>query len=382
MTEPTMLAGRDAGPGHPPAPAAAPAARPGGPAAPRGRRARPGRAALLFAGLAVALVAAVLVSAMVGQLPISPAEVWNSILRATGLSTAPEATPNADAALWTIRFPRIAMGLLVGAALAVAGAVMQAVFANPLAEPGVVGVSSGAALGAAVAIVFGLTAWGDWATALLAFVAGVATTAIVYLTSRASGRTEVVTLVLTGIAVNAFAGGALAMLMFLGDSGSREEIVFWQLGSLNGARWQEVWVMVPLVAIGLVASFAMARTFDLFSLGERGARHLGVDVERTRAISIVVVAVLTCAAVAFAGIISFVGLIVPHLMRMVIGPAHRGLLVASALGGALLLVVADLVARTAVPMADLPIGVLTSLVGGPFFFWLLRRTRRRAGGWG
>ncbi|WP_394553321.1 FecCD family ABC transporter permease [Agromyces sp. MMS24-JH15] len=341
-----------------------------------------GRTALLLAALGVVLVAAVVASATAGQLAIPPRDVLASFLRALGLSDAPESVPNADAALWTIRFPRIALGLLVGAALAVAGAVMQSVFSNPLAEPGVVGVSAGAALGAALAIVLGLTTVGDWTVAVFAFGAGIATTAVVYLASRASGRTEVVTLVLTGIAVNAFAGGALALLMFLGDQGSREEIVFWQLGSLNGARWPEVGVALPLVVAGGAVSFVLARRLDLFSLGERGARHLGVDVERTRVIAIVAVAVLTCAAVAFAGIISFVGLIVPHLMRMVIGPAHRGLLAASALGGALLLVVADLVARTAVPMADLPIGVLTALVGGPFFFWLLRRTRRRAGGWG
>jgi iron complex transport system permease protein len=339
------------------------------------------RRVILFTALSVALVAFALVSAGMGQLQIAPAEVWNSLLRGLGLSDAPAAAPHVDSALWSIRFPRIMAAILIGAALAVAGTMMQAVFANPLAEPGVVGVSSGAALGAAVTIVFGLTATSDWVTAGASFLAGLATTMVVYLSSRAGGRTEVVTLVLTGIAVNAFAAGGLALLTFLGDTSSREEIVFWQLGSLNGSRWQEIGVIAPLVIVSLVVAFVLARRLDLFSLGERGARHLGVDVERVRIISIVVVAVLTCAAVAFAGIISFVGLIVPHLMRMVIGPAHRGLIAASALGGALLLLVADLVARTAVPMADLPIGMLTSLVGGPFFFWLLRRQRRNAGGW-
>lgn len=340
------------------------------------------RRGILIAGLSMALVVAIVWSAGSGQLQIPPGEVWAGLLRALGLSNAPEAVPNADSALWTIRFPRIAMAILIGGALAVAGTVMQAVFANPLAEPGVVGVSSGAALGAAASIVLGWTAYGEWATAGAAFAAGLATTLIVYFASRAGGRTEVVTLVLTGIAINAFAQGALALFTFLGDTQSREEIVFWQLGSLNGARWNEVAVMLPLVAVGVAISLVLARRLDLFSLGERGARHLGVHVERVRIVSIVVVAVLTCAAVAFAGIIAFVGLIVPHLMRMVIGPAHRPLLVAGGLGGALLLVLADLFARTAVPMADLPIGMLTSLVGGPFFFWLLRRTRKRSGGWG
>lgn len=349
---------------------------------PRGRLGLPARRALLFAGLSVALVVAAVVAAGTGQLAIPPAEILASVLRALGLSDAPETVPNADSALWGIRLPRVAMAILIGAALAVAGTVMQAIFANPLAEPGVVGVSSGAALGAASAIVFGWTAAGDWVTASAAFAAGLLTTLLVYVTSRAGGRTEVVTLLLTGIAINAFAGGALAFLTFLGDSGSREEIVFWQLGSLNGARWSEVAVMLPLIAVAGTGALLLGRTLDLFSLGERGARHLGVRVEAVRIASIVIVAVLVCSAVSFAGIIGFVGLIVPHLMRMAIGPAHRPLLVASALGGALLLLLADLAARTLVPMAELPIGMLTSLIGGPFFFWLLLRTRRRSGGWG
>ncbi|GAA2445488.1 iron ABC transporter permease [Agromyces soli] len=351
-------------------------------APPSGRVTLRTRRTLLFTGLALGLVVAAVVAAGTGQLAIPPGEVWASILRGLGLSNAPETVPNADSALWNIRFPRVAMAVLIGAALAVAGTVMQAIFANPLAEPGVVGVSSGAALGAASAIVFGWTAAGDLVTAGAAFVAGLLTTLLVYFTSRAGGRTEVVTLLLTGIAINAFAGGALAFLTFLGDSGSREEIVFWQLGSLNGARWQEVAVMLPLIAVAITGALLLGRTLDLFSLGERGARHLGVRVEAVRITSIVLVAILVCSAVAFAGIIGFVGLIVPHLMRMAIGPAHRPLLIASALGGALLLLLADLAARTLVPMAELPIGMLTSLIGGPFFFWLLLRTRRRSGGWG
>lgn len=340
------------------------------------------RRAILFTALSAALIAVCLISAGSGQLTIAPGEVVDSILRALGIDVGPPVNATSDTALWTIRFPRIVLALLIGAALAASGTLMQAVFSNPLAEPSVVGVSSGAALGAATAIVFGWTFLGEWSVALAAFIAGLATTLFVYFASRTRGKTEVVTLVLTGIAINAFAGAALALLTFLGDSASREQIIFWQLGSLNGARWQQVAIIAPLVLIGLIVAFGLARTLDLFSLGERGARHLGVNVELVRIIVIVIVAVLVSAAVAFAGIIAFVGLVVPHLMRMVLGPAHRPLLIASVLGGALLMASADLVARTAVPMADLPIGMLTSLVGGPFFFWLLRRTRRRSGGWG
>ncbi|MDM4763940.1 iron ABC transporter permease [Galbitalea sp. SE-J8] len=329
--------------------------------------------------LAAVLVAGVVASCTIGQLAISPADVARSLLNAVGIRA--HVDPIDDATLWAVRFPRTAMALVVGAALAVAGAVMQAVFANPLAEPGVVGVSSGAALGAAAAIVLGLTAAGEWTVALLAFAGGILATTVVYLTSRSSGRTEVVTLLLTGIAVNAFASAGLAFLLFAGTQSSREQVVFWQLGTIAGSRWPEVLVVAIVLAAGLAAALLMSRRLDLLALGERNARYLGVNVERLRVVAIVAVALLTGAAVAFCGIISFVGLVVPHVIRMAIGPSHRALIVASAIGGGALLVVADLIARTVVPAADLPIGMLTSLVGGPFFFALLWRQRRSSGGW-
>ncbi|HNM98752.1 MAG TPA: iron ABC transporter permease, partial [Marmoricola sp.] len=185
----------------------------------------------------------------------------------------------------------------------------------------------------------------------------------------------------TGIAVNAVASAGMAFVMFMADTQAREQIVFWTLGSLNGTRWLYVALAAPLCLIGCVGTFVLARQLDLLALGDRAARHVGVDVERLRLIAIVLVAILTAAAVSFCGIIGFVGLVVPHLIRILLGPAHRQLVLASALGGAVLLVAADWFARTAVPYADLPIGMLTALVGGPFFFWLLRKTRRTAGGW-
>nr|WP_197464360.1 iron ABC transporter permease [Microbacterium sp. TNHR37B] len=349
----------------------------------RPSRPRALRRGALIVGLAVALVALVLVSAGTGQLYVRPEEVLGALLRGLGIPVGPlPEHPQGYNALWTIRFPRVAMAVIIGAALAAAGLLMQAIFGNPLAEPGVVGVSSGAALGASAVIVFGWTFAGEWTIAFVAFATGLLATLIVYTMSRAGGRTEVVTLVLTGIAINAFTGAGLAFLTFLGDQQAREQIVFWQLGSLNGSRWQQVGIVLPLIVIGLVVAFAVTRSLDLLALGEKSARHLGVNVELLRIVVIVVTALLVGSAVAFAGIIAFVGLVVPHLMRMIIGPAHLPLLLTSVLGGAVLLLAADLVARTAVPMADLPIGMLTSIVGGPFFFWLLRRTRSKAGGWG
>src|SRR5690554_1837453 len=346
------------------------------------RRRRLARGATLAAVLTITLVVGVVLSAIAGQLPITPTEVIGSILQACGIQNgwAP-VDPIIESTLWVVRFPRLVMGLMVGAALAVAGAVMQAIFGNPLAEPGVVGVSSGAALGASVSIVLGLTVLGSWSTAAFAFAGGLLAVLLVYFVSRASGRTEVVTLLLTGIAINAFGGAGLALLLFVGDTASREQIIFWQLGSLNGSGWTEVLVVAVVAIGGLGVALLFARKYDLFSLGERAARHLGVNVEVLRVLSILLVALLTGAAVAFCGIIAFVGLVVPHIIRMAIGPAHRPLILASAVGGGVLMVFADLIARTMIPGPDLPIGMLTSLIGGPFFFFLLYRARKQSGGW-
>ncbi len=339
------------------------------------------RGLILSLALTGVLAAAVVVSAVTGQLAVTASDVVGTILGWLGINTAlaPE-DPVVQATLEVVRFPRIVMALAVGAALAVAGALMQAVFGNPLAEPGVVGVSAGAALGASTAIVFGISAGGG-GVALLAFLGGLLATLLVYAVARAGGRTEVVTLLLTGIAINAFAQAGLAFVLFLADTASREQIVFWQLGSLAGSVWSEVVIVLPVLVLGTIVAVMMAHRLDLLSLGERNARHLGVDVEQLRIIAIVLVALLTGVAVAFAGIIAFVGLVVPHIIRMALGPAHRGLLVASAVGGGALLAIADLLTRTLVVGADLPIGMLTALVGGPFFFALLYQQRRRSGGW-
>lgn len=336
----------------------------------------------VLAALGAGVLLAALISAGVGQMQISVPEILASVGHRLGLDWGSlPAHPHAESALWAIRFPRVLMAVIVGAALAAAGVLMQGVFGNPLAEPSVVGVSSGAAAFACTSIALGLSFLGPWTTVVAAFLGGLVATALVYFTARHGGRTEVVTLVLTGVAINAIAGAVIALMTFLGDTSAREEIIFWQLGSLNGTLWVNVAVAGPIALLGIALSFGMTRKLDLLSLGERPARHLGVNVELLRKQVIVVVAFLTSAAVSFAGIIGFVGLVIPHILRMALGPGHRMLLPASVLGGALLMLAADTTARTLVPNADLPIGMLTALVGGPFFFWLIRRTRRGAGGW-
>ncbi|MDH6698012.1 iron ABC transporter permease [Streptomyces sp. MAA16] len=348
------------------------------PAAPGERRRSTTR--LLTAGLLLALLALVPVAASMGAYPVPVTDVLASVqhrigLGGTGLDRV------AESVLWNVRFPRIVLALLVGASLGCAGALMQGVFGNPLAEPGVIGVSSGAAVGAVGAIAFGLTFLGNWTVTLFAFVSGLATALLVYTMSRSGGRTEVVTLILTGIAVNAFGGALIGLFLFFADTAAVNQITFWQLGSLSAATWPKVLAVLPCAAVGLAVAPLYSRRLDLLALGERPARHLGADVERLRIVLVLVIALLTAAAVSVSGIISFVGLVVPHLLRMAAGPGHRFLVPASALLGALVLLAADLTARTVAAPAELPLGVLTALLGSPFFFWLLRRTRRRQGGW-
>ncbi|WP_435280331.1 FecCD family ABC transporter permease [Streptomyces koelreuteriae] len=335
---------------------------------------------LLTAGLVAALLVLVPVAAGTGAYPVPVGDVLASVQHRLGLGGG-ELDRVAESVLWNVRFPRIVLALLVGASLGCAGALMQGVFGNPLAEPGVIGVSSGAAVGAVGAIALGVNVLGTWTVSVFAFVSGLATVLLVYAVSRSGGRTEVVTLILTGIAVNAFAGALIGLFLFFADTAAVNQIAFWQLGSLSQATWPKVLAVLPCAVLGLAVAPLYSRRLDLLSLGERPARHLGVEVERLRIVLVLVIALLTAAAVSVSGIIGFVGLVVPHLLRMLAGPGHRFLIPGSALLGALVLLAADLTARTVAAPAELPLGVLTALLGSPFFFWLLRRTRRRQGGW-
>ena len=341
----------------------------------------PRRAFWILAAMIVILVAVVVVSAGTGQVYIAPSEVLGSIAHHWGLEIGPlPSHPQGESALWVTRFPRIVLGLLVGVALGAAGCLLQGMLANPLAEPGIIGISSGAAVGACLMIVIGGTASNGWAVAGSAAVFGLLTTVAVYVLSMRDGASSTIMLVLTGIAVNAFALGIIAYLTYVASTAAREQIVFWQLGSLAGnVSWGQVQIVAPLVIAGLAGGLVLVRKLDLLALGEVQAAALGVNVEVVRRQVIVLVAILTAAAVSFTGIVMFVGLIVPHVMRLLVGPRHAVLLPASAIGGALVLAAADLAARTLTD-GELPLGMLTSLIGGPAFFILLRR-RNAGAGW-
>jgi len=286
----------------------------------------------------------------------------------------------AHAVFWNVRLPRVTLAIVVGASLAVAGVVMQGIFRNPLAEPATVGVSGGAAVGAVIAITLGLSRI-TLGVQVFAFIGGTLATAVVYGLSRVDGKTDIVTLILTGIAINALSGALIGLAVFVADDDQIRTVTFWSLGSLGLATWRAVAMVLPLAIIGIAMSTKFSRTLDLMSLGDRPAEHVGVPVERVRLQTIAIIGLLASSAVAATGIIAFVGLIVPHILRLAMGPKHRDLLWSSALLGAIVTLLADLAARTLLSPAELPLGVLTALIGAPFFLWLLRKMRTGESTW-
>lgn len=339
------------------------------------------RPAVLLPSLVVLLVIATLASIGIGAVRIAPEQTIAILLQHFGIHLDVEYTRQQDSIVWAIRLPRVVLAILVGSALAVSGAALQGMFRNPLADPGLIGVSSGAALGAVTSVALGFTFFGVATLPFFAFVGGVITSIAVYLMARHDGKTEIVTLVLTGIALNTVSGAMTGLLTYVADDQQLRAVVFWSLGSLGGATWTSVGASVPFVLLGLILLPRWGGALNLFVLGEREARHLGVDTERVRLELILVTALMTGAAVAVAGVVGFVGLIVPHLIRLVAGPNHRVVLPACALGGASLVLLADLAARTIASPAELPLGVITALLGGPFLLLMMLRTRRAQGGW-
>ncbi|MFD1704014.1 FecCD family ABC transporter permease [Methylopila henanensis] len=340
---------------------------------------------LTAAGLLLAV--AMIASLSVGPVTIGPArllDVAQAVLANGGREGLPPALARDATILADIRAPRTVIGALVGAAMALAGAVMQGVFRNPLADPGLVGVSSGAAFAAVAWIVLGESVahllpptLANLALPLAAFAGGLATTLLLARIASRDGRTEIAVMLLAGVALGALSAAGTGVLVFMARDDQLRAFLFWTLGSLGGATWLKITLALPfIVALGLAAPL-LARGLDAVALGERAAFHVGVDVERVKRIAVIGVAAAVAAAVASAGAIGFIGLAAPHLVRLAIGPGHRALLPASALLGAALLLLSDVAARTLAAPAELPIGVVTAAFGAPFFLWLLMRRRGR-----
>ncbi|MCK7662218.1 iron ABC transporter permease [Corynebacterium sp. CCM 9185] len=326
---------------------------------------------ILFIVLVLLLFGTMVFSVVVGQYTLKASDLPRLLAIGPGQDSIQQSV------LWNIRLPRLVLGIIVGAALGVAGALMQAVFANPLAEPSVIGVTSGAGVGAAVVIVFNWTWLGTSTVPAAAFVTAVITTVAVYQLARHDGQVHVLNLILTGIAVNAVCGAAISLLVYIAPATSREQIIFWQMGSLNGAQWKYVTVVLPIIAVGIFIALLLGGALDILALGDKAAGHIGVNVQTVRIAAIGASTLLTAGAVAYAGLIGFVGLIIPHLLRGITGPSNKILMPASALAGAVLIGLSDVAARTLIAFADLPIGIFTAIVGGPTFFILLRRMMRR-----
>ncbi|WP_254809587.1 vitamin B12 ABC transporter permease BtuC [Natronosalvus amylolyticus] len=356
---------------------------------------RPGQVLVWSAALTALLVVTTIVSAALGPVRIDPLTVAAAVLNevvvpsAIVLESRPvwlldvsvpwpgfeyrsvfafEVKQSHQAIVGTIRLPRIALGATVGFALAAAGTVMQGFFRNPLADPSIIGVSTGAAAGAVAALAFPTLVPIGLRPA--AFISAIGTALLVYAIATEGGRTPVATLLLAGVAVQAFLGAMISYMLVHSGESLREAVV-WLMGHLNNSSWGDVWMSLPVALIGVVVLAAYTREMNVLLLGEEDAHHLGVDVERTKLLLLVIASVITAAGVAVAGVIGFVGLVVPHIMRLIVGPDHRILLPTSALAGASFLVITDTIAR--VGPAEVPVGIVTAALGAPFFLYLLLR---------
>ncbi len=337
------------------------------------------RQGLVLAALALLLVAAMLGGMSLGAVRLDvPAILLHDL---TGISVG-DWEPWHRVILWQVRMPRVLLGVLVGGGLALAGAVMQGVFRNPMADPGVLGVSGGAALGAVLALYTRLAFLQILFLPLCSFLTACGCAFLVYMIAAARGRTSVVTLLLAGIAVGGIASALTSFVLSLAvpDWFVGQQIVRWLMGGLDGRDWTHLASATPLVLGGSLLLLLFARDLNVLAGGEEAALALGIDVPVVRSVVLTLATAVTAAAVSVSGTLVFVGLLVPHIMRLLVGPAHLVLMIASFLGGAVLLVAADLLARTLIAPEELRLGVLTSLLGGPFFLYLLVAHKLRVEG--
>ncbi len=328
---------------------------------------------LICGGLAsLLLVAAILLGVMLGSVPVELRDIL-SLISDNGDSVS----PTTRTIILELRWPRVLLGFLVGAALSLAGCGFQGIMRNPLADPYIVGTSSGASLGATLAIILHLSSPVAWLSPVpaYAFIGAMGAMLIVYSIASSGHGMPMETFLLAGVVVSSFTGAMVSFLMTLADR-DLHNVVIWLMGSLSQADSATVSLVLPYIAVGAVIMIAMAPALNIASMGEESAASLGLNVERLKLGVIAVGSLITAAAVSASGLIGFMGLFIPHIVRLLVGPDHRILLPVAALSGGAFLILADLAARLIVAPRELPVGVLTSLIGAPFFFWLLRRHRR------
>lgn len=338
------------------------------------------RGSLVLAALAAALAFSVLAAAAAGSVPLPLATTWGIVRKALHLGPAGDWAAWQEVVLIQVRLPRVLVAALAGGGLAIAGAVMQGLFRNPMAEPGVLGVSAGSALGAVTALYAGWAAASILWLPVSAFVGGAACAFLVYAISTSRGRTPVSTLLLAGIAVGGMATALTSFVLSvsLANYEVGRQVVLWLLGGIEGRTWLHVKLALPLIVGGSALLCVYARDLNVLLAGEEGAMALGIDVPRVRRDLLLLATLVTATTVSVAGVVGFVGLVVPHILRLLIGPDHRRLLPACFLGGGAFLVSVDLLCRAVIRAEELRLGVVTAMVGGPFFVYLLIRNRRGA----
>lgn len=341
---------------------------------------------IIIAILFILSIAASILSICVGAVKINASELGSLITYRLGISKEMNFSAQQEAVLFTLRLPRVILGVLVGSILAIAGATIQGLFRNPLAEPGLIGISSGASLFAVIMIVlearffsFMTAAFGYYALSIAAFIGACITTFIVYRLAMRKGKADITTLLLAGIAINALAGSFTGLLTYVATDDQLRNITFWSMGSLGGASWKTISAIFPFVIIPLIALPFFSKALNALSLGESQAGHMGVNVGLIKTLAIVLATLGVGASVAVSGMIGFIGLVIPHILRMAFSADNRLVIPGSALLGAIVLVVADLIARTLVAPAELPIGILTAIIGTPVFIYIIMVERRKRG---
>jgi iron complex transport system permease protein len=336
-----------------------------------------------YGGAAMLLLAvSIVVSLSIGSAGISLSDVWGILIhQLPWLADKPTSyTPGQIAIVTQVRLSRVLLAVLVGACLALAGTGFQGVLRNPLADPYTLGVASGSSVGAAFIILFGLqSVLGIWSIPLVAFGTGTVTLLGVFWLSRSKGAMHIETLILSGVIIQSFLGAFVSFMVSMSE-GVVNQILFWLMGSLAMRSWENVYMLIPFLLVGLPLLLAYGQPLNLFVLGERHAAHLGVRVERTKLIVLISSTLLTAAAVSVSGVIGFVGLVVPHLIRLLVGPDYRLITPLSAIGGGVFVLWADTLARMALTPKEIPLGVVTALIGAPFFAYLLHRRKLKQGG--
>lgn len=333
----------------------------------------------ILPAMLVVLLVVLIAGTAIGAVNVPFFETFKIILKNMGLLKNAVFAEGQEPIIFLVRFPRVLVAALAGTALAASGAVMQGMFRNPMADPGILGISSGAGMGAVLAIKLGLTAISIYLMPMFAFTGAFLAILVIYFLSYRKGRVPVLTLILSGIAVSTFIGAITNLILTLSYDYQVKEFLFWATGGLDGRRWEHVQLVVVPILISVILMFLFSRDLNVLLMGEEQAKSVGLDPSKTRTILLLLVSIATASAVCVSGAISFVGLIVPHIIRLIVGPNHKILLPASAIGGAIFLVLCDLISRVVAIPYEIGVGIITALLGAPYFLFLLLRTRKEGG---